>query len=529
MPNSEILKFCIEKGLLLDKEVLNAFSEISDINTAKLMIERIKQSTSQRIITKEVFNNKDNVSEVFFDLPEKNKENIEKLKIKLGLNIEISKEISKSNNFESIEEKKEDFSNKNSNFLDKNVKIYSSNFSIGKKLCVDDFVNYFRNRFSDMRNILQDHSELNNLVSINKLSGNRQNVSLIGLISEKRITKNKNMLLDIEDLTGKIRVLINKNKPELYSKAEEIALDSVIGFKGSGNKEIFFANDVIFPDAILPERKKADIEEYAIFIGDMHIGSSRFMEKNFLKFIDYLNKKIPNTPEVEKIKYVFIVGDLVAGVGVYPNQEYELALPDLESHFEKAAELLGKIRSDIKIIICPGNHDGVRLMEPQPFLNEKYAWPIYNLKNVTLTTNPSEVNIASTNNFKGFNVLLYHGFSFFHYADNIVPLMMNKAAHNPDLVMKFLLKNRHLAPTHSSTQYFPAEKDSHLIKEVPDIFVSGHTHKSSVCYYNNILCISVSSWEEMTPYMEKRGAKPDFCKVPLLNLKTRAIKILDFE
>ena len=33
----------------------------------------------------------------------------------------------------------------------------------------------------------------------------------------------------------------------------------------------------------------------------------------------------------------------------------------------------------------------------------------------------------------------------------------------------------------------------------------------------------------MTPYQEKFGNEPDHCKVPMLNLKTRAIKLLDFE
>ena len=256
------------------------------------------------------------------------------------------------------------------------------------------------------------------------------------------------------------------------------------------------------------------------------------MEENFLKFIDYLRGNVSGTEEeVKKIKYIFIVGDLVAGVGNYPGQEEEITLPDLESHFEKAAEYLSKIPKDKKIIISPGNHDGVRIMEPQPFFSEKYAWPLYELDNVILTTNPATVNIGadSEKGFKGFDVLMYHGFSYFYYADNIYPLMIAEAKYNPEIILKYLLKNRHLAPTHSSTQYFPSEKDTHIIRDVPDIILSGHIHKSAVSYYNNILCISVSGWESMTEYMEKRGAKPDFCKVPLLNLKTRAIKILDFE
>ena len=68
-----------------------------------------------------------------------------------------------------------------------------------------------------------------------------------------------------------------------------------------------------------------------------------------------------------------------------------------------------------------------------------------------------------------------------------------------------------------------------MIRKTPDIFVSGHTHKSGISYYNNILVISVSSWESFTDYQEKMGAEPDFCKVPMFNLKTRQIKILDFE
>ena len=99
----------------------------------------------------------------------------------------------------------------------------------------------------------------------------------------------------------------------------------------------------------------------------------------------------------------------------------------------------------------------------------------------------------------------------------------------PEEIMKFLLKNRHLAPTHGSTQYYPQDEDGLLIKKIPDILVSAHTHKCGVSYYNNILLVSTSCWEAMSPYQEKFGNLPDHCKVPMINLKTRAVKILDFE
>ena len=57
-----------------------------------------------------------------------------------------------------------------------------------------------------------------------------------------------------------------------------------------------------------------------------------------------MNGNVKNTSEVEKIKYLFVVGDLVAGVGNYPNQENDLDVIDLEEQFLGITELLGKIR-----------------------------------------------------------------------------------------------------------------------------------------------------------------------------------------
>lgn len=517
MESKEILEFCLQKGLLLDKEILNLFSETNDVESVKLIIEKIKSHTQKRLITRNLFDeNKEQVCKVFSTLPEENQKELETLKIKLGLSIEISKEIEKPRKIES-------------QISVSDVEVSSIISDSVKKIEVKDFVNYFRNRLNEMKNFLIGHPKLKSLVSINKISSNRQGMSIIGIVSDKRITKNKNILLEVEDLTGKIRVLINQNKPDLYKLGEDISLDSVLGFVGSGNGEIFFANDVVFPDSYLLERKKSPVEECVMFIGDIHFGSKLFLKDGFLKFIDYLNGKLPNTPESEKIKYLFIVGDLISGVGNYPTQERDLEIYDIEEQFIGFAELLKKIRKDIKIIISPGNHDGVRLMEPQPLLDEKYAWALYDLDNVIFTGNPSSVNIGAMENFSGFDILTYHGFSFPFYNNTVPSLITSGSLNSPDKIMSYLLKNRHLAPTHTSTQYFPSEEDNLIIKKIPDIFVAGHTHKSAVSYYNNILLVSIASWESKTEYQEKMGNEPDFCKVPMFNLKTREVKILDFE
>ena len=51
MDAKEILKFCLERGFLVDQEVLNMLSGESDIDSVKLMIERIKLHTQKKIIT----------------------------------------------------------------------------------------------------------------------------------------------------------------------------------------------------------------------------------------------------------------------------------------------------------------------------------------------------------------------------------------------------------------------------------------------------------------------------------------------
>ncbi|MEK6906868.1 MAG: metallophosphoesterase [Nanoarchaeota archaeon] len=520
MDVKEILKLCFEKGLLLDKEVLNLFNETNDLESVKYIIENIKDYTHERIITKNTFkNNPDNVSKVFLTLPEENQKKLETLKIKLGLSIQISKETEVENTKIPIE----------IIIPDEKVKILSSSPLINKKLEVDDFVKHFRGRFYDMKNFLQERSDLVNLTSINKINDHRKKISIIGIVFDKKTTKNKNIILDVEDVTGKVRVLVSNSRQETYQKAEEVALDSVIGIIGVGNGEVIFANDIIFPDSSLLERKNSPIDESVCFTGDLHFGSKKFLEDDFLSFIDYLNKKTPHTPEVDKIKYLFIGGDVVTGIGNYPNQERDLKITDLEEQFLGVADFFRRVRKDIKIIISPGNHDGVRLMEPQPIFDEKYAWPLYNLKNIILTENPALVNIGSTKNFSGFDILTYHGFSLPFFASSISKLIAEKAANSPEKIMSYLLKNRHLAPTHASTQYFPHEKDTHIIKTAPDIFFAAHLHKSAISYHNNILIISSSSWESKTDYQEKFGNEPDYCKVPLFNLKTRAIKILDFE
>ncbi len=400
---------------------------------------------------------------------------------------------------------------------------------------IQDFANFFVSRYRFIESILRYRREMENVTTINRLSlkKDREKVSIIGLISEVGTTKNGNLIITLEDPSGKIKILVSKNKPELYGMAKDLVFDEVIGITGVLSDKIIFVDNIIWPD--IPanhEIKKGPEEEYVIFLSDIHYGSSLFLHSEFEKFLRWINGKTGNEIQRElaaKVKYIFIIGDLVDGVGVYPSQETELSVTSIQGQYEGFVQLLKQIPSDKRIIMCPGNHDVVHLAEPQPIFYKEFAGGLYDLPNATLVTNPALINIGKSKDFPGFDVLMYHGYSFDYYVANVESIRNGGGYHRADLIMKFLLKRRHLAPSFSSTPYLPSYKeDPLLIKTIPDFFVTGHIHYSSVANYRGITMISGSCWQGKTTFQEKLGHEPEPARVPVVNLKTREIKILKF-
>ena len=412
------------------------------------------------------------------------------------------------------------------------VKNYEENV---KKRSVQDFVQHFRARYNSLKNILVNRPELNDCISINRVLNKNSNekVSIIGLIIEKRITKNGNMMFELEDLSGKILCIVSKNNKELFNFSQDLILDEVVGIIGSSSDKIIFVNDILLPDVPMSnELKKMDEENYIVFTSDIHFGNKVFLKKEFLRFIDWLNGDYGDEEQkkiASKVKFLFLVGDLIEGVGVYPNQEEDLLIKDVREQYDILASYLDKIRKDIQIVIIGGNHDSLRIAEPQPKLNPIHAKSIYDLDNTTILTNPSMVNIFSSQNFEGFNVLMYHGFSYLYMADNVESVRLNGRLERVDLIMKHSLQARHLAPTHNSVQYIPEEgEDPLVIDKVPDFYASGHIHRISALNYRGVTMIGGGCWNKQTEFMEKRGIVPDPSKVVIANLKTREIKILNF-
>ena len=400
---------------------------------------------------------------------------------------------------------------------------------------IQDFVSMFNKRYKYLEGILAGRRDLQSMMSISRVLAKRDrgNVAVIGIVKDKNITKNNNMILAIEDPTGEINVLVPKSKKELYTEAQNIVLDEVIGITGACGEKIIFANSILWPEIPAnPELKTGPNEDYAVFIGDIHFGSRHFMREQFEHMIQWLAGSFGNDIQrqiARKVKYVFIVGDLVEGVGVYPDQEKDLLVPDIYEQYKQLAEYIRKIPQHIKIIMCPGNHDATRMSEPQPRLDIDFAKPLCDIPNAIHVSNPSYITMGKAPGFSGFTVLLYHGYSFPYYADVIEDIRQKGGLERVDLIMKALLRKRHLAPTQTSSLYIPDPKfDPLLITTIPDFFVTGHIHRASASNHNNITMLNCSSWISMTDYQEKMGIKPQPARVMAVNLKTREVKMLRF-
>ena len=412
--------------------------------------------------------------------------------------------------------------------------VFSYEDSLDKKE-LQTFVSYFNNRYKALKTILQFRIELEKASAINRVKTRfeKDNVAIIGMVYNKSITKNGNYMLALEDPSGIINVIVNKTKEETFEMCKSIVFDEVIGVTGVSSNGIIFADKIFTPDVpVNKELKKCDDDVNIAVLADIHIGSKHFLYDEFNRMIKWLKGEFGNEQQREdakKIKYLFIVGDLVDGVGIYPSQENDLEIKDIIEQYDKMASYLKKIPEHIKIIIAAGNHDAVRIPEPQPKLPNDFAKALWDLPNVTMVSNPSLIKIGATDKFDGFLIYLYHGFSMPFYAENVESIRQKGGLENVEHIMQFLLKKRHLAPTHASTQYIPDDREDYLvIKTVPDVFISGHIHRATIANYKNITLVNGSTWIGMTDFQEKVGLKPLPARVPIINLKTRKGKIMRF-
>ncbi len=399
----------------------------------------------------------------------------------------------------------------------------------GRSLCegtTEDFAKLFIDRFQVLRKILRtQRREMAQVIPISRIKkGDLKEMQIIGIVNEVRTTSNGHRLIELEDDTSTITAIALKQNQEVFQQAEMIVEDEVIGLVGQLSKhgDLFLITSIVFPDISLHNKRyKIDIPICAAFLGDLHVGSKEFMEKHWYQLIKWFRGELGNKRQREvagRIKYLVIPGDVVDGIGVYPNQEKELAITDLYKQYEALAEYLSMIPDYISIILQPGNHDAVRPAEPQPTF-EREIQELFNGNEVTFIGNPSTFTLH------GVEILSYHGQSMLDYATKIPSLRYDE----PLEIMKVMLRKHHLAPIYGGyTPLAPEHKDYMVIDRVPDIFVTGHVHLASIGEYRGVTLINASSWQRQTSYQKMMNFIPDPGKIPIAELNTGNVTMMDF-
>ena len=506
--NKEINNLFLENNLILTVNSVQALALIQKNRYVEL-IEFLKEKGKVFV--------DDNDLENFINVNGENEIpiEIEKEKIEVKLEEEPETEIKRSINGKRIPAKENDAEIK----FTKNIK--QENVSQGS---IEDFVKLFNDRYSKMKKMFRERPSTRDFMPIGEAlrAKKGEETSVVGMITEKNESKKGNLILTVEDDTGRIKVFFSGSK-ELDEKVKYIMLDEIIWIKGTLGDGIIFGKEFEFPDLpVSREVCRSEVDLCSVHISDVHVGSNAFLEKSFLKFVKWLNIRMGSPAQrdlASRVKYLVIAGDLVDGVGTYPNQDRDLEILDVYDQYERLYELLSMVPDWIRIIMSPGNHDATRSGEPQLPIEKQYAEKLYELPNVDMVPNPCFFEMH------GVKTVVYHGTSIYDFVEGIAGVGHDK----PVPAMKEMLRKRHLAPVYGGkTPISPEERDYLLIDGHPDIFHTGHVHVNGYGNYRGTSMINSGGWQAQTDYQKMRNIMPTPGRVPIFDLKTHKLSIMGF-
>ena len=380
----------------------------------------------------------------------------------------------------------------------------------------EDFVRVFRDRYERLSKLLRGRVNRRPASAVADMAGG-SDAALVGLVDEIRSTANGHWILELEDTTGTFPCLVTKDR-DIAGLVDEVLLDECVAVEGtlSDDAGILFADALHFPDVPRTHRPStADRHVRAALVSDVHVGSQEFMADAWHAFADWLH-----TEEAERVEYLLIAGDMVEGVGVYPDQDEELDIVDIYDQYERFSEYLKEVPGDMEVVMIPGNHDAVRLAEPQPGFDEELR-DIMSAHDARITGNPSTVTVENV------SVLMYHGVSL---DEVIAELPAEKASYDePHRAMYQLLKKRHVAPQYGGhMRLAPEERDYLVIEDVPDVFHTGHVHKLGWGKYHDVLAVNSGCWQAQTAFQRSVNIDPDCGFAPVVDLDTLQLKVYRF-
>ena len=396
------------------------------------------------------------------------------------------------------------------------IKVVAESDITGVSTCegkMADFARYFQNRYRVLRKILERRRELGGSLPIERALRMDREVKLIVIVAEHSITKNGHRILTVEDETHSCKVLISKDSDLI---GEMFVNDEVIGIVGkpTQKKDMIIATELIRPDIPLTNPwKPSDSVSSVAFLGDVHVGSNTFLDKHWDRMVDWMKK---NAAAID-LDYLVLPGDIVDGIGIYPDQEDELIIDDIFKQYESLGQLLLEVPDHIKIVVQPGNHDAVRPAEPQPALPEVFAKSFDS--NIIMAGNPVYLEI------EGRSVLSYHGRSLDDWIASVQQLKYER----PLEVMREMLKRRHLAPVYGMrTPLAPEKRDYMVIDRIPEIFVTGHVHGAHTEEYRGIKMVNASTWQSQTDFQRMHNFNPDPAIMPIVHLGSGQVTMQNF-
>jgi DNA polymerase II small subunit len=387
---------------------------------------------------------------------------------------------------------------------------------------LEGFLEYFRSRFENISKIMRNRMDMKDVVTIGRTLSmpEKTKVKVIGFVSNKRSSGSR-LFVELEDEEDSITVMASDR--ETVRKGLSLLMDQVICVEGvKFRQDLMIAKDFIWPDIPARQIKRSEVPLCAAFLADVHIGSLHFRRDLFERFINWLNMKVgpPQSRKLaSRVKYVIVSGDLVDGIGVYPNQMDELEVSDIREQYEVSAQLLSGIPDYVEIILLPGNHDAVRKSLPQPTITRDYAESLHDDDRIHFHPNPSRINLH------GVEAFLSHGKAL----DEILAQVPGLDFHHPVNGMELLLRCRHVAPTYgNSTPIAPERSDRLIIESAPDLFNMGHIHVHGVKKYKGTTIIASGGWQAQTPFQKRVNLDPTVGVAPIVDLQTHQVIALDF-
>jgi DNA polymerase II small subunit len=385
------------------------------------------------------------------------------------------------------------------------------------------FTSLFRSRFRKIEAILRERIDVRDAITIGRALEMplRSKFKIIGIVTRKT-SRGVRLFFEIEDLDNSIGVMASNE--EAVRNGLSILEDQVICIDVlKYRKDLLIANDFILPDIPSKSPSRSEVPLCAAFLSDLQVGSKLFLEDLFRKFVDWMKMEI-GPPESRRlagrVKYIIIAGDIVDGIGVYPNQMDELVITDVRDQYKAAGSLLSLLPEYVELIVIPGNHDAVRRSIPQPAISKEYAEDLHNDQRIRMLGNPSQFLL------EGVEVLSSHGKPL----DDVLSQTPGLDFNSPVKGMELLLRSRHLAPIYgSSTPIAPEEEDGLVISSTPDIFQMGHVHIYNSKKYKGVNIIASSTWQGQTSFQKRMNIEPTPGIVPIIDLHTHQLIPLDFK